>query len=165
MPNLSSKIAVPIILAGVFIITVFAALNYTNLDKNFYIVFSAVVIYIFLFGFATGQNFVQPVKRIIEKADELAKGNLSSRVYLENKDELGRLAVILNELGEKLEESKAAIEAAERGVDIKVKARTEVLEETITALEQKVKNRTLELERIQKELEILKNKTKNARAS
>ncbi|MEK7562441.1 MAG: HAMP domain-containing protein [Patescibacteria group bacterium] len=148
MPSVISKIAFPIILTGLFVITVFIALDYGRLDTNFYIVFSIVVVYVFLFGFAVGQNFVSPLKKILQRAEELTRGNLSSRVYLESKDELGELAKVFNELADKLEENKSTIEATERGVDIKVKARTEALEETITALEQKVKNRSLELEKM-----------------
>lgn len=128
--------------------TVFVALDYARLDINFYIVFLVVIVYIFLFGFAVGQNFVSPVKKLIQKAIEFKDGNLSSRLYMENKDEIGQLAVILNDLADKLEESRNTIKTTEKGVDIKVKARTEALEETITALEQKVKNRSFELERM-----------------
>jgi len=178
MPSIASKIAFPIILAGLFIVIVFVALNYNSLDANFYIVILAVAIYIFLFGFATGQSFSSPIRKLLERALELTKGDLSSRVYLESKDEIGALAKVLNDIAEKLEESKNIIEATEKGVDIKVKVRTEALEETITALEQKVKNRTLELEKTMNELAQLKRqidglnsaqkvikKQKNARAA
>lgn len=164
MPNIAYKIALPIILTGLFIVTVFVALNYNSLDANFYIVFSIVVIYVFLFGFAAGQNFVSPLKKILQRADELIKGNLSSRVYLESKDELGELAKAFNELAEKLEENKSAIETAEKGVDIKVRARTESLEEIINALEQKVKNRTLELERMMGDSKKLQEEAKSKEA-
>lgn len=161
MSSITSKIALPIIITGLFIITIFAALDYSRLDANFYIVFSIVTVYVFLFGFAVGQNFVSPLKKILQRAVELAKGNLSSRVYLESKDELGELAKIFNELANKLEENKSAIEAAEKGVDIKVKARTGALEETITALEQKIKNRTLELEKMINDSQKLQDGAKN----
>src|SRR3989344_5956762 len=164
MANITSKIAFPIIITGLFIITVFVALDYSRLDANFYIVFSIVIIYVFLFGFAIGQNFASPLKKILERAIELTKGDLSSRVYLESKDELGELAKVFNELADKLEESKSVIEATERGVDIKVKARTEALEETITALEQKVKNRTLELEKITNDSQKAQEEAKNKEA-
>ncbi len=164
MANITFKIALPIIFSGLFIITVFAALDYSRLDINFYIVFSIVVVYVFLFGFAVGQNFVSPVKKILQRALDLSKGNLSSRVYLETKDELGELAKVFNELADKLEENKSIIEATEKRVDIKVKARTEALEETISALEQKVKNRTLELEKMINDSQKLQEGAKNKEA-
>ena len=148
MAKIISKIAFPIILTGIFAIIVFIALDYSVLNINFYIVFSVFVVYVFFFGFAIGQNFVSPLKKILQRADELIKGDLSSRVYLESKDELEELAKVFNELANKLEENKSTIEATEKGVDIKVRVRTEALEETITALEQKIKNRTLELQKM-----------------
>ena len=109
--------------------------------------------YVFLFGFATGQRFAVPVKKLLKRATDLSEGDLKTRVYLENKDELGDLAKIFNKIADELEKSHSKTETTEKSVGIKVKARTKVLEETINALEQKVKNRTLELQRIVDESE------------
>ena len=156
--QVSSKIAYPIIIAGVFIIVAIMGFNYENLNINFYIIFSILLVYIFLFGFATGQNFARPVRRMVQKAGDLSKGDLKTRFYAEGKDELGELARILNKIAEDFEESKYKNENIEKSVDIKVKARTQELEEVIRALEQKVKNRTLELQRISTELGKVKNR-------
>jgi len=59
---------------------------------------------------------------------------------LETKDELSDLAKIFNKIAESLEESRGKEETAGRSADIKVKAKTQELEETINALEQKVQN-------------------------
>lgn len=157
MANISLKIAYPIIIAGLFIMVSFIALNYQSLSFNFYIVLSLLIAYIFLFGFAIGQNFASPVKKLLKRADDLSRGDLKSRFYFQSKDELGELAKVFNKIAEDFEQSKYKNETADRLVDIKVKARTEALEEVINALEQKVKNRTLELERISTELEKFKN--------
>lgn len=148
MPRLSFKIAYPIIIAGLFIIVVFIALNYEDLNASFYIILILLVAYIFLFGFATGQNFATPVRRLLQKADDLSKGNLKSRFYEQGKDEFGELGRAFNKIAEEFEESKSQAATLEKSVDIKVKARTQSLEETISALEQKVQNRTLELQRM-----------------
>ena len=89
----------------------------------------------------------------MERAEELSKGNLSSRVYLETKDELSELGGAFNKIAEDLERSHEVEENTEKSVDIKVKARTQALEETIDALEQKVRNRTAELQSMIKDLE------------
>lgn len=164
MAKIVSKIATPIIITGIFIIVIFAALDYSRLDFNFYLVFSILVLYVFFFGFAVGQNFVSPLKKILNRGVELTKGDLSSRVYLESKDELGELARVFNELADKLEENKTTIEATQKGIDIKVRARTEALEETIAALEQKVKNRTFELERMINDSKKIQEEVKNKEA-
>lgn len=162
MAKLTTKIAIPIILAGLFAITVFIALDYQELKLNFYIVLILLAVYVFFFGFATGQSFVSPIRKLLERTTQLSEGDFSSRVYIETKDELSDLARSINKIAEELEQSRIKEQAAEKSVDIKVRARTQELEETINALEQKIKNRTIELERMQKELEQVKN---NARAS
>ncbi len=153
MSKLTSKIAVPIILAGIFAIAVFAALNYERLDLSFYIVILIFSVYVFSFGFATGQSLVSPLKQLLDRATELSKGNLSSRVYLETKDEFAELARVFNQIAEELQASREQGENVEKSVGIKVQARTQDLQEIINALEQKVKNRTIELERLVKQLQ------------
>ncbi|MBI3631706.1 MAG: HAMP domain-containing protein [Candidatus Staskawiczbacteria bacterium] len=159
--NILLKIATPIIITGIFIITIFIALNYEKLDMNFYIVFTLVTIYIFFFGFATGQRFTMPVKKLLKRATDLSEGDLTARIYLENKDEFGDLAKVFNKIADELEESRSQTEATEKSVGIKVKAKTQALEETINALEQKVKNRTLELQKMIDESNKIQEKTKN----
>ena len=148
MVKLTSKIALPIILAGLFAIAVFIAIDYQKLELSFYIILFLLAVYVFFFGFAIGQNFSSPVKKLLDRAKELSEGNLSSRAYLETKDELAELARVFNKIADELEESHAQEESTEKSVDIKVKARTQALEETINALDQKIKNRTIELERL-----------------
>ena len=148
MAKLTTKITIPIILVGLFAIVVFMAVDYDQLGPGLYIVLLLLTIYVFFFGLATGQNLASPVKKILNRAEELSRGNLSSRVYLETKDELSELANAFNKIAEELEASRAQEENTEKSVGIKVKAKTKDLEETINALEQKVKNRTIELERL-----------------
>ncbi len=156
MPRLSFKIAYPIIIAGLFIIVSFIAVNYDNLNPGFYFVLSLLIIYIFLFGFAIGQNFSSPIKKLLKIAENVSGGDLKSRSYLDTQDEVGELARVFNRIADALEESRYENEKMERSVDIKVKARTQALQETIDALEQKVKNRSFELQKIEQELEGLR---------
>jgi methyl-accepting chemotaxis protein len=148
MAKIIFRIATPIIIAGFFVMMVFIALNYQNLSASFLIVFSLLAVYVFLFGFATGQELSSPIKQILNQANKLSEGDVTSKTYLEGKDELSEISRAFNKIADKLEESRIALEHTEKSVDIKVKARTQALEETINALEQKVKNRTIELERM-----------------
>jgi len=161
MSKITTKITIPIVLVGIFAVAIFFAIDYEKTDYSFYIIILFFAVYIFFFGFSTGQNLSSPIKKLLEKATELSKGNLSSRVYLETKDELSELAGVFNKIAEELELSRLQQENAEKSVGIKVKARTEELEETISALEQKVKNRTIELERMVKELNSLRGAGKD----
>lgn len=158
MATLTSKITIPIVLAGIFSMAIFTALDYNQLNATFYIVFLLLIVFVFFFGISTGQNFSSPIKKILDKANDLSRGNLSSRVYLETKDELAELANTFNKIAEELEESHQQQESSEKSIGIKVKARTQELEERINALDQKVKNRTIELERMTAELNKLKVK-------
>lgn len=148
MAKLTIRIAVPIILVGIFAIIVFIAVGYGQLGPSFYVIIFLLAVYVFFFGLAIGQDLSSPVKKLLNRATELSKGNLSSRVYLETKDELAELAKVFNQIAEELETSRDQEANMEKSVGIKVKARTKELEETISALEQKVKNRTIELERL-----------------
>ena len=131
------------------------------MDWDFYLVFFFFVIYVFFFGLATGQTLSSPVKKLLDRAEELSKGNLSSRVYLETKDELAELAKAFNTIAEELETSHAKEVNAEKAIGVKVQARTQALEETINALEQKVRNRTAEVERLAGESNRLQADAKN----
>ncbi len=160
MSKLSLKVAVPVILAGIFAIVILIALYYDRLELSYYVVFFLLVVCIFFFGFAIGQGISQPVKKLLQRAEDLSQGNLTTRVYLESKDEFGELARIFNKIAQELEESHCDNEKMEKSVDIKVRARTQALEETIDALEQKIKNRTIELEKMMKESERLEQEAK-----
>jgi methyl-accepting chemotaxis protein len=159
--KITFKIALPIIIIGIFTIVVFIAMGSDKTNVGFYIVVLLLSIFIFLFGFATGQDLASPVKKLLKRATDLSKGDLTTRVYLETKDEFGELAQIFNKIAQELEESHSKAEKTEKSVDIKVRAKTQDLEETINALDQKVKNRTIELERIISESERLKEEVKN----
>lgn len=148
MANLSFKVAYPIIIAGLFVVVIFIALNYRILSITFYVILALLLCYIFLFGFATGQNLAKPVKRLLQRADELSKGDLKTRLYLDGKDEIGELARVFNKIAEELERSKSETVTLKRSVDMKVQARTQALEETINALEQKVRNRAIEFQKM-----------------
>lgn len=155
------KIAMPIILVGLFVMIIFIALNYENLNLEIYAVFMLVVIFVFLFGFAVGQRFSTPIKQLLEKADNLSKGEFSSRIYLETKDEFEELARAFNKIAEDLEKSHQEAQQAESVADVRVKARTQEMEETISNLEQKVKNRAQDLQKVIQESEKLQELAKN----
>jgi methyl-accepting chemotaxis protein len=167
MSKLTTKIAFPIILTGIFAILVFVSLGYGQYlgdfysEPGFYLIIIFLIIYVFFFGLSTGQNLSSPIKKILDMAVGLSDGDLSSRVYLETKDDLSELAKIFNKIAGELEESRLQQQNTEKSVGIKVQAKTKDLEETINALEQKVKNRTMELEKLIEESDALQESVKN----
>ena len=160
MATLSLKIAYKIIIAGLFIIVSVVAVTYQGLGPGFYLVLSLLVAYVILFALAEGRNFTLPFRKILNKADDVDKGYLQSRIYLESKDELGQLATTFNKMASQLEESKLENEKTKKSVAVKVGAETEVLKEVVNALEQKIKNRTLELHRATEDMERFKEYAK-----
>lgn len=158
MSKIILRVALPIIIAGIFAVVVFLSLGYENMSLGFFIILGLVSIFLFSFGFAIGQNFAFPVRKILEAASALDRGDLASRVYLDdNKDEISELARVLNKIAEELEQSHQETERTKQFVDVKVRAQTKSLEETITALEQKIRNRTAEMARLESESEAIRN--------
>jgi len=149
------RVSFPIIIIGIFVIVVFLALNYENLSIEVYAIFTLIAIFVFLFGFAIGQWLSSPMKQLLEKAEKLSRDEITSRLYLETKDEFEELAKSFNKIAEELEKSYAATEKAEDIASVKIKARTQELEEEINNLEEKVRNRTEDLQKIIKESEEL----------
>lgn len=148
MQKFSFKIAFSIIAAGLFIVVSFAALNYENLTSPFYIVAGFVVAFIFLFGFAMGHNYATPLKELLKKAEDVSKGDLKSKFHLETKDEIEELSKAFNKITEGLEKNTSEIETLKKTSDIKLKTKDIVSEKVIDALEEKIKNRTADLERV-----------------
>lgn len=155
MSKLTFKIAMPMVLAGAFIMVVFIALRPEQIDLSFYLVLIFLAVFVFFYGYASGQVVAFPVKKLLKKATDLSQGDFKTRVYMETKDELGQLAQIFNKIAENLEETRGQAECTEKSVGIKVRAKTQILEETINALEQKIKNRAVETERFAKKIEEL----------
>src|SRR5258706_3401817 len=127
MATLSSKVAYPIIIAGIFVIVSIVAINYDNLNASFYLIFILLTIFIFLFSIAVGQNLTSPVKKLLEKADDLSKGELESRFYTESQDELGQLSSTFNKIAHKLEDSNYENEKTKKMVGIKIEVQTKAL--------------------------------------
>lgn len=162
--NIVFKIALPVVLTGIFVIVIFMALNPDELDLSFYIVIILVCIFVFFYGVLSGQKTATPVKKLLKRALELSGGDLTARVYLESKDEFEELARLFNKIAEELEKSRAEAVTTEKSIGLKVKAQTQEMEETINALEQKVKNRTIELERLNGDSEKFRQEIKNKEA-
>ncbi len=161
MNSFTSKITIPIILVGLFSIVVFISLNYEHLGVTFYLILLLLSVYIFSFGFAVGHSLASPVRKLLEKTKELSRGNFSSRVYLHTKDELAELADVINKIAEEMQENQIDSKMIEKSVDMKTKERTQVLEESVNALEEKVKNRAFEFEKILAESTSLQEQIKN----
>jgi two-component system NtrC family sensor kinase len=79
--------------------------------------------------------FVKPVKRLVQATERVASGDLSHMVDVRNKDEIGTLASSFNRMTASLRESREKIEEYNRTLENKVKERTAELEKTTKLLQ------------------------------
>ena len=152
----SLKIALSIIIAGVFVIVAFIGYNYQSLNSSTYVVLYLLIVFIFLFGFTAGQNITMPLKKLLETADSFSKGDLKQRVHTKSTDEIGQLTKIFNKIAEDFERKNIEQENSRVSADIKAKTRILILEEVVNALDKKIKNRTLEFQGMVDQIEKLK---------
>lgn len=81
----------------------------------------------------------KPVKMLVEVTDQVARGDLSQRVYLKQNDELGQLANTFNKMIESLQQTRNEIEDYNRTLEEKIIQRTLELEEAQAQLIQSEK--------------------------
>ncbi len=72
--------------------------------------------------------FIRPVKRLVQATERIASGDLSQMVEVTTKDEIGTLASSFNRMTISLKESRQKIEEYNRTLENKVKERTAELE-------------------------------------
>jgi signal transduction histidine kinase len=79
--------------------------------------------------------FIKPVKRLVYATERVASGNLSQKVKITTKDEIGTLAQSFNRMITSLKESREKIEEYNRTLENKVQERTAELEKTTRLLQ------------------------------
>jgi two-component system NtrC family sensor kinase len=79
--------------------------------------------------------FIRPVKRLVQATERVAGGDLSHVVKVTTKDEIGTLASSFNRMTTSLKESREKIEEYNRTLEGKVKERTAELERTTKLLQ------------------------------
>ena len=115
---------------------------YTHLSEifQFGLLISAMgVVMGILLSFQVANPIIKPVQRLIEVTKKLAAGDLSQRATVSSKDEVGTLARAFNQMAIDLARSKEEIDQHSK------------------TLEDKVRQRTLELEMSNQELRVIQN--------
>ncbi len=152
----SLKVSLAIITAGIFIIVAFVGYNYQTLNSSTYVILYLLIAFIFLFGFAAGQSITMPIKKLLESADGFSKGDFKRRGDFNSNDEVGQLTKVFNKIAEAFEKKNIESEDSKKSLDIKLKTRILILEEVVNALDRKIKNRTLEFQKLVEEAENIK---------
>jgi signal transduction histidine kinase len=78
---------------------------------------------------------IKPVKKLVQATEKVASGDLSQVVKVTTKDEIGTLASSFNRMTTSLKESREKIEEYNRTLEKKVKERTAELEKTTRLLQ------------------------------
>lgn len=97
------------------------------------VVFLLVILY-----FSTSQ-IIRPLQRMVIATQEIARGDLSHKVDIRSKDELGLLASSFNEMIDQLRQANEALKEWGRTLEKKVEERTRELTEIQTTLIQSEK--------------------------
>lgn len=87
-----------------------------------------------LFGWATVRSITRPVATLTDAAQRIASGDLSRRVPILGRDEIGHLAMVFEVMRIKLSESLETIQAQSRELELRVRERTRELEESRDSL-------------------------------
>ena len=105
-----------------------------------------------------------PIKKLSDMARNISQGDLSKRITITSKDEVGRLATSFNEMEDKLRQSQQLLEQKVSERTTELEAAKNKLEDKVAELEKIQKliiDRELKMVELKKELEELKNKPEN----
>ncbi|MFQ5739434.1 MAG: ATP-binding protein [Acidobacteriota bacterium] len=80
--------------------------------------------------YSVARQITTPVKKLIQGAGIIAGGDLSQRVAVSSRDEIGQLASKFNEMAEALQERSRALQELNRKLEEKVGERTRELEKS-----------------------------------
>lgn len=96
---------------------------------------------------------INPLKKLTATCEKIKKGDLNARADVKSKTEIGDLASVFNDMISELQRMYKRLKNSQKILEQKVKERTEELEEARESLEIKVRARTKELEELNQNLE------------
>jgi len=131
--------------------------NFEQADKDAMGLIKAttnIALFLLIFGVIIGAGaaifisryVTESIRRLSSSAKEISKGDLTTRVEIKSRDEIGELAVTFNEMAEDLSVVKNELESRKDILEKEVRERTKELEESKISLEKSVQERTEELE-------------------
>ncbi len=92
--------------------------------------FSAAIALLMLpLGYQVVRNVVQPIQMLNIATREVAEGNLTARVRLTRRDEIGELARTFDRMADHVQDAHDKLVALNEDLEVRVRQRTEALEE------------------------------------
>lgn len=92
---------------------------------------------------SVARSITRPIRKLSNFAEQLSSGDLSQRIELKQKNEIGVLAGTFNQMVTNLNKSNQELEKYSKGLETMVAQRTEELEQTLKDVQEK----TLEIEK------------------
>ena len=89
----------------------------------------------FLVAFFMNRALAKPIRMLVEETEKIARGDLTHRIKVKTRDEIGELAQVFNEITKNLRESKGEIEKYSERLEKRVEEKTKELEESNKALQ------------------------------
>ena len=99
------------------------ALTFASIAALTFILLSAVM-------YGATWNIIRPLRKLLEATEKVARGYLTFRVQITSEDELGQLARSFNSMTEQLESATGSYAALTQNLEERVRERTRELEET-----------------------------------
>jgi serine phosphatase RsbU (regulator of sigma subunit) len=151
----------------------------------FAIIIGTMLLVIFA-AFMVARSISKPIRVLTFAAKKMSEGDLSSRVTIKEKNEIGTLANTFNEMAESIEKNKEKLLTFNRELEVKVTERTKELHAKAVILEKQAKELKEEkeetaqlneelnqmneelgatLEKVQKQKELIESKNSNIIAS
>lgn len=120
-----------------------------DLTRDILLIVLVAIVLLVLFSLIILRQFTMPLSQLSEAAVKIGSGDLSQRITVKWKDEIGQLATKFNEMAASLADKEAQLRQYTTNLEQKVEERTAELARSLQELKQK----SVDLERSNAELE------------
>ena len=99
-----------------------------DMYKQFLILATLVMLILLVISYFIAKMISKPIVNLEEISEKIYNGDLSKRVIIESSDEIGKLSITFNKMIDSLEKSQYALKKSHNELEIRVRERTDELE-------------------------------------